>query len=164
MTCQPATDFGPILPVALNAETHLESVPWKPVHGLYRPVTFLAVDLFSDVSFMIEKNKLRDIIDFDPGSRCPGVVVSVLLPDFGVLGYHVTMTEEALFHGRDAREGRAAHIGMAERALDRLYAGMDLMAEGNRLFRTETGRRINIEKIEEAQQENQAADRKDDWH
>jgi hypothetical protein len=164
MARQPTTDIGPLFPVTLNAEAHLENVSWKPVHGLHSSVTFLAIDLFSDVPFMIEKDKLRDIIDFDPRRRCPAVIVAVLFSDFRVLWNHVAMTEEALFHGRDSRKCRATYVGMAEWALDRLYARMYPVTEGNRLCRTETRCRINIKEIKEAQQENQAANRKDYWY
>ncbi len=49
---------------------------------------------------------------------------------------------------------------MAEPALDLLHAGMNPVAEGNGLFRTETGRRVNVKKIEKARKEDQTANGK----
>ena len=49
---------------------------------------------------------------------------------------------------------------MAELALDVFYAGMNPVAERDGLFRTETGRRVNVKKIEKAHKENQAANGK----
>jgi hypothetical protein len=49
---------------------------------------------------------------------------------------------------------------MAELALDVFYTGMNPVAEGDGLFRAQTGCRVNIEKVEKARKENQAADGK----
>jgi hypothetical protein len=123
-------------------------------------MTRLALYLLFDVPFVIEKDMLREISNFDPRDRCPAVEVLVLLPDFRMIGDHISMTVEALLHGRHTRKGGAAHIGMAESALDLLHAGMNPVAEGDGLFRTETGRRVNVKKIEEARKEDQTANGK----
>ena len=46
---------------------------------------------------------------------------------------------------------------MAELALDVLYPGMNPVAEGDGLFRAETGSRVNVKKIEKARKETQTA-------
>ena len=40
---------------------------FEPVHGFNDTVTSFALYLLFDVPLMIEKNMLREIIDFDPG-------------------------------------------------------------------------------------------------
>ena len=49
---------------------------------------------------------------------------------------------------------------MTEPALDVLHGGMNPVAEGDELFRTETGRRVNVKKIEKARKEDQTANGK----
>ena len=105
MTCQPAIQGGLFFPVTFDAKAHLKSCFFEPVHGFYCAVTSLTLDLLFDVPFVIEKDMLREIIDFDPGDRCLTVEVFVLLLDFRMIGDHISMTKEALFHGRDTRKG-----------------------------------------------------------
>jgi hypothetical protein len=105
MTCQPAIQGGLFFPVTLDAKAHLKSCFFEPVHGLYRTMTRLALYLLFDVPFVIEKDMLREISNFDPRDRCPAVEVLVLLPDFRMIGDHISMTVEALLHGRHTRKG-----------------------------------------------------------
>jgi hypothetical protein len=91
--------------VTLEAKAHLKRLFFEPVHSFNRTVTSLAFNLLFDMPFVIEKDMLGEIIDFDPGDRCPAVEVLVFLPDFRVIWYHISMTIEALFHGRDPRKG-----------------------------------------------------------
>jgi hypothetical protein len=135
MAWKPAIQGGLFFSVTLDAKAHSKGYFVEPVHGFYLTVTSLALYLLFDVSFVIEKDMLREIIDFDPRDRCPAVEVLVLLLDFRMIGDHISMTEEALFHGRHTRKGWSAHIGMAELALDVLHAHMNPMAEGDGLFR-----------------------------
>ena len=157
MTCQPAIQSSLFFPVTFDAKAHLKGCFFEPVHGFYNEMTSLALNLLLDVPFVIEKDMLREIVDFDPRDRCPTVEVLVLLLDFRMIGDHISMTIEALFHGRDTRKDRTVHIGMAEPALDVLHAGMNPVAEGDGLFRSETGRRVNVKKIEKARKETQTA-------
>ena len=100
MTSQPAIQGGLFFSVALEAKAHFKSYFFESVHGFYITVTSLAPYLLFDVSFMIEKDMLREIIDFDPRNRCSIVEVFVLLLDFRMVGDHISMTEKAFFHGR----------------------------------------------------------------
>jgi hypothetical protein len=104
MTCQPAIQVGLFFPVTLDAKSHLKSYLVEPVHGLYRTMARLALYLLFDVPFVIEKDMLREISDFDPRDRCPAIEVLVLLLDFRMIGDHIPMTVEALFYGRHTRK------------------------------------------------------------
>ena len=157
MTRQPAIQGGLFFPVTLETKAHLKRYSFEPVYGFYHTMTNLALYRFFNVPFVIEKNMFREIIDFEPRDRCPAVEVLVFLPDFRVIGDHILMTVEALLHRRNPRKGRTSHIGMAELALDILHTSMNPVAEGDGLFRAETRCRVNIEKIEKARKENQAA-------
>jgi hypothetical protein len=157
MTSQPAIQGSLFFTVTLEAKAHLKRDPPEPVHGLHSPVAFLAVDLFFDVPFMIEKNMLRQIIDFNPRGRCPVIEIFMLFPDFRMIGNDIFMTVKAFLYGWNTGKGRTTHIGMTESALDVLHAGMDPVTEGDRLCRTETCRRINVKKIEKAHKKTQAA-------
>lgn len=104
MTCQPAIQGGLFFPVTLDAKAHLKSCFFEPVHGFYCAVTSLALDLLFDVPLVIEKDMLREIIDFDPGDRYSVVEILVLFPDFRMIGDNIAMTVETLFHGGDTRK------------------------------------------------------------
>ena len=105
MTCQPAIQIGFFFSVTPDTKFHFKSCLVEPIHSFHRTVTSFALYLLFDVPFVIEKDMLREIIDFDPGDRCLTVEVFVLLLDFRMIGDHISMTKEALFHGRDTGKG-----------------------------------------------------------
>ena len=104
MTRQPTIQGGLFFPVTLDTKAHLKRNSFEPVLGFYHTMTGLALYRRFNVPFVIEKNMFRQIIDFDPRDRCPIVEVFVLLPDFRMIGDHISMTIEALFHRRDTRK------------------------------------------------------------
>jgi hypothetical protein len=68
-------------------------------------MTSFALYLLFNVPFVIEKDMLREIIDLDPRDRCPAVEILVYLSDLRMIGDHVSVTVETLFHGRDPGKG-----------------------------------------------------------
>jgi len=138
MTGQPAVQIGPFTFVTFNAESHFESFPPNSIHGLDLSMAFLASDLLFDVSLMIEQDVFRNIEDFFPGCRRPGVKIFMFLLDPGVIGNDVFVTVQAFFNRGNSRINRPFHIRMAEAALDRLDTGMDPVAERDRLFGTDS--------------------------
>ena len=126
-----------LLFVTGNAKAHFELNPLETINRLHLTVTLFANDLFLDVSFVVEKNVLREIIHFDPGRRIPGIEVFMLLLDLRVIGDDVLVTVKAFFYRRDAGEMGTAHIGMTEFTLDLLDSAMNPVAERDRLLRAQ---------------------------
>jgi hypothetical protein len=78
----------------------------------------------------------------------------VLLEDFGMFGNNVVVAKETFFHRRDPGINGVTYVWMTELALNFLYAGMQLMAERDRLFRTDFKSRRRVEIIEKHPDEN----------
>ena len=106
--------------MAVNAESHFETLTLQSVFGLYRTVALLAGKILSYVSLMIEQYVLRKIVHFFPRSGDVVVVVPVLLLDPGMVGDDVLVTVQALLHRWQSRVVGVAHIGMTVKALDPL--------------------------------------------
>ena len=79
MTGQPAAEVGLLLPVTVDAESHQETVFLESVHGLHLPVALLTGQFLLNVSLMVEKDKLWNIIYLNPRRWSLGVVILVLL-------------------------------------------------------------------------------------
>jgi hypothetical protein len=105
---------------------------------LHLTVTFLTGNFTVNVALVIEQHVLGHIIDFDPGRRCVGVKVFVLLYYPGMFGDNVIMAMQAFFHRRDAGMIGISHIGVAVLALDLLYSAVDIVAEGDGLLRPDS--------------------------
>ncbi len=106
--------------MAVNAESHFETVTLESVLGLHRTVALLTGKILSYVSLMIEQYVLRKIVHFFPRSGDVVVVVPVLLLDPGMVGDDVLVTVQALLHWWQSRVVGVAHIGMTVKALDPL--------------------------------------------
>ena len=148
MTGQPASEVGLLLPVTVNAESHKETVFFESVHGLHLAVAFLAGQFLPNVSFMVEKDKLWNIVDLDPRRWSLGVVIFVLLLNPRKLFYDVVVAIQAFLHRRNSGKFGAIHIGMAELALDILHTGVDPVAEWYGLLGADVGS-IIVKKVEE---------------
>ena len=134
--------------MTVNAESHKETVFFEPVHGLHLAVAFLAGQFLFNVSFMVEKDKLWNIVDLDPRRWSVGVVIFVLLLNPRKLFYDVVVAIQAFLHRRNSGKFGAIHIGMAELALDILYTGVDPVAEWYGLLGADVGGVI-VKKVEE---------------
>ena len=110
--------------MAVNAESHFETVTLESVFGLHRTVALLTGKILSYVSLMIKQYVLRKIVHFFPRSRDIVVVVPVLLLDPGMVGDNVLVTVQALLHRWQPRVVRVAHIRMTVKALDPLDLNM----------------------------------------
>ena len=147
MASKPAVEVGFLFAMATNAEAHLKGHAFDPVHGLHFAVALLTKDLFLDMSPMVEKDMLWEIIHFDPGRWRFGIEIPVLLLDLRVIRDDVLVTIEAFFDWRYPRVGRTVYIGMTEVALNLLYPRMHLVTEWNRLFGAQAPPRHDIEKV-----------------
>jgi hypothetical protein len=148
VTGQPAPEVGLLLPVTVNAESHKETVFLESVHGLHLAVALLAGQFLLNVSLMVEKDKLWNIVYLDPRRWSVGVVIFVLLLNPRKLFYDVVVTIQAFLHWRNSGKFGATYIGMAELALDILYTGVDPVAEWYGLLGTDV-RGIIVKKVKE---------------
>jgi hypothetical protein len=155
MTRQPAVDVRLLLSVTGDAESHLKGHPLEPIHGLDLAVALFTNDFFLDVSFVVKKNMLRDVIYFDPWRRHLSIKILMLLLDFRVANNDVLVTVKAFFYRRDAGEMGTTHIGMAELALDLLHPGMHMMAERDRLLRSQVPTGHPVEAIKKRKDQSQ---------
>ena len=104
MTREPTIDVGFFFFMTRNAETHFEIHIIEPVHGFHRAVTFLAGNLFFDMSLVIKEDMFRQIIDLSPRHRGTGIKIPVFLFNLGMTWDDIFMTIETLFHRRYSRK------------------------------------------------------------
>jgi hypothetical protein len=153
---EPASKIHLALAVALDAKLHIEILSPDAVHGFDSPMTFLTVNLFSDVTLVVEENVFGQIVGLLPRCRCPGVIIAVFLQNLRMIGYDVIMAVQAFLHRRQSRVIGPAHIWMAIETLYFLHSGVHPMTERNRLFDPEDHARcaVEVEKIDKSEYKN----------
>ena len=139
--------------MAINAETHFKLHRDQTIKFLHVSVALDTIHLASNMRLMIEFDMIRNIIDSNPGHRCLRVEVPLLLDDLGMLGDNRAVAEKALLDRRNTGILRSVDKGVAESTTDFLDPSMDPMAEIDGLLRSNRLRRIDIVKIEHAQEE-----------
>ena len=149
MTGQPAAEVGLLFSMALDAESHEEAVFLESVHGFYLPVTLLAGQFLLNVSLMVEKDKLWNIVYLDPRGWSLGVVVLMLFLNPRKILDNIIMAVKAFLHRRNPGEPGALHIRVTELALNVLHPGMHPVTEGNWLFGTDVRSRGCVKEVEE---------------
>ena len=102
-----------------------------------------------DVALMVEKHVFRYIVDFDPRRWCPGIEVAMFLFDPGIIGNDVIVAVQAFFHRGHSGKIRIVYVRMTEAALNVFHTGVDVVAEGNRLFRPQPDLRPPIKQVHE---------------
>lgn len=146
MACQPAAEIGIFLAVTFDTLTHSPNFTRKPLEVLYLSVAFLAGDVAVNMPLMIEQHMFGHIVDFNPRRWRVGVKILVFLFYPGVLGNNILVTVQALFHRRHTGMIGISHIGMTVLALDLFDPAVDIMAERDRLSRSDASLRPRIEK------------------
>ena len=113
-------------------------------------MTDITGDVAVDVSLMVKEYMLGHVVDLYP--RCGGFCVKILMFLFnpGMVGDDVIMAVQTFFYRRQPRMIRIINIGMTKTALDLLNPAVHRVAEGDRLFRSDPGRRRGIKKIEKS--------------
>ena len=157
MTCQPAIQVCLLLLVAGNTKPHLKTHPLDPIHGLDFPVAFLAAHLLPDMSLVVKKHMLREVIDLSPWRGGTGIEILVLLSDLRVTGNNMFMTIQTFLHRWNPRMDGPARIWMAEQTLDLLYPCMDPVAEGDGLFRPDIRCRRYVKQKQEQENKEETA-------
>ena len=139
--------------MARNALSHEPLLGGQALRIFHLPVTLPAGNLAVDMTLMIKQHMFCDIIYFDPGGRCLGVEVTMFHFNPRVICDDVIMAVQAFFHRRNPRVVGITHIGVTVLALYLFDAGVHIVAERNRLFRTETGGRCSIKQINKGSRE-----------
>jgi hypothetical protein len=149
MTRQPAVPVGILLFVACDALAHAPDFVVKPLNLTHLTVALLTGDIAVDVALVVEKHVFRYIVDFDPRRWCPGIEVAMFLFDPGIIGNDVIVAVQAFLHRRHSGKIGIVYVGMTEAALNVFHAGVDVVAEGNRLFRPQPDFRRPIKQVYE---------------
>ena len=150
MTGQPAINVGILLIMTFQAHPHAPIFVRQSLQVLNQSVAFPAGNFAVDVALMVEQHVFRYVVYLDPGRRGLGVEILVLLLDPGMFFDDVVMAVQTLSHRRNSREIGIGNVRVAILALDLLDTTVHIVAEGNRLFRTETARRPRPENIDKS--------------
>jgi hypothetical protein len=135
MTRQPAGHGGVVLPVAIDAEAHLELVMGKPIHRLYGAVTFGTIEaLEKNVRLVPELNVIPHDEQPLPRDGLTRFIVTVLFLNPRVVTDDVVVAVEALCHCRDPGPGGSRHKGVTETTVDRFDPCMKPMRKRDGLF------------------------------
>jgi hypothetical protein len=136
MACQPAIEVGIFLSVTRDALTHAPDLLRQPLNLLHLTVTFLTGNFVVYVTLVVKQHVFGHIIDFYPGRWRIGVKVFVFLFYPGMFGNNIFMAVQAFFYGRYSGMVGIGHIRVAVLTLDLFDPGVNIVAEGNRLLRS----------------------------
>ena len=125
--------------MALYALSHAPVFSGQALGIFHLPVTLPAGNFAVDMALMVKQHMFGDIINFYPGRRCPGVEITMLDFNPRVIGDDVIMAVQAFLHRRNPRVVGITHIRVTVLALYLFDAAVHIVAERDRLFRTETG-------------------------
>jgi hypothetical protein len=145
--------------MARDTKTHLEIHAFDPVHGFYGPMALGAANLLLDVPFVVEDHVLGQIIGLSPGGGCLGIEIPVLFLNLGMVSNNIFMAIEALLYRGHTGVFGAPHIWMTELTLDKLYTGMEMVAEGYGLLRAYIFSRHHVEEVQEKEDEEKTESR-----
>ncbi len=111
-------------------------------------MTGFACHLFFNMALVVEQDMFGEVKYLAP--RYGPVIFKVrdLIFNLGMARNDMIMAEQAFFNRWNPGMDGPVHKGMAEFAVDGLMARMQTVAERNRLFRTQTGHRMCIKKID----------------
>jgi len=129
--------------MAVDAETHIDFVHrFNPIHSLNRAVTCLARHSSPDMRFVHEAHEIGKCIDAIPANLENWLGVVGPRPRYRLNPAEecAAMTADAALNWRNSGIGRPPRVLVAVLAGDFINAGMDAMAERNRLLDAFTGR------------------------
>jgi hypothetical protein len=136
MACQPAIEVGIFLSMTLDALTHIPDFLGQALKILHLSVTFGAGNFTVNMALVIEQHMLGHIVDFYPGCWCIGVKILMFLFYPGMVGNNVFVAVQAFFNRRDSGVIGIGHIRVAVLTLDLFDPTVNIVAEGNRLLRS----------------------------
>ena len=151
-----------VLTMAADAEAHLEILGLlDDVHVLDLPVACLTREPARDVPLVTEVHVVRLAMNANPRHGLSGLVIARHHLDGGPVGPNHGVAVHAHGHGGDRRVTRALGIGVAVETGDLVRAGVELVAEWNRLLGGIPDIAERIEKGPAAQDEQDQRDRKE---
>jgi hypothetical protein len=136
MACQPAIEVGIFLLMTLDALTHIPDFLGQALKVLHLAVTFGAGNFTVNMALVIEEHVLGHIVEFYPRCWRIGVKILVFLFYPGMFGNNIFMAVQAFFHGRYSGVIGIGHVGVAVLTLDLFDSTVNIVAEGNRLLRS----------------------------
>jgi hypothetical protein len=136
MARQPAVNIGALIKMTRNALIHVPGLMRQALKVLHLAVTFGTGNFTVNMALVIKQNVFGHIIKLYPGRWRVGVKVFVFLFNPGMVGDNIFMAMQTLLHRRDSRMVGVGHVGVAVLALDLLDPAMHIMAEGDRLLRS----------------------------
>jgi hypothetical protein len=123
--------------VTIDAEMHVESVYLcYPVHFLYVSVAMAAVDLPVDMNRVVEKNKIRHILDLKPFHRFVLIKMRSQVFNLRMMNNDSFMAKHAGLKGRNAGSFSVNCLIVAHKTAYSFPGCMNTMTEMNRLLRT----------------------------
>ncbi len=132
--------FG--IPVTVKTPTHAERLLLPYNNKLVNPpMTTETADTRIDMNIVAKSDKIRKFMDANPFQRdflvgCLGIIGQTNRQQFLALGLDLTMAVHARLNGGDICVGTRFNPGMAITAVNAQVSGMQLVAVGNRLFRS----------------------------
>ena len=137
MARQPAIHVGALLEMTRDALIHIPGLMGQPLKVLHLTVAFSAGDFAVNVALVIKQHVFGHIIELYPGRWCIGIEIFVFLFYPGVVDDNIVMAVQTFFHRRDAGVIGIGHVGVAVLTLDLLDPAVNIVAEGNRLLRSD---------------------------
>lgn len=104
------------------------------LHCFDGTVTSLALDIGLDMGPVLKKYKIRHRSRCNPLDRLLLIPTVLDILDFRFVRRRNLMTTHAALDRRDPGDGRSTGITVAVLTGDLIFSGVDLMAEGDRLF------------------------------
>jgi hypothetical protein len=149
MTRQPAVYLRVHLAMTFEAESHFKIYGLQAIHGFYISMALGTIQPGPfNMGEVVEIDKIRHPEYSDPGNGVLLVVVFPFLENLGMVRNDILMAEETFLHRRKTGIGRTLHEGVAEPAIDLFGAGVDAMAEIDRLLRADSFAGIKVIEIE----------------
>ena len=157
MARQPTVHIGAFFKMTRDTLIHVPGFMRQALKVLHLSVTFGTGNFAVDMALVIKQHVFGYIIDFYPGRWRIGVKVLVFLFYPGMVGNNIFMAVQTFFNRRYSWTIGIRHIRMTVLALDLFDPAVNIMAERDRLFRSNSGLR-RIEKKENKHRNSQPGD------
>ena len=125
--------------MAFDTFSHAPVFVWQSLQVFNLPVTFPARNFAVDVPLVIKQYMLCHVIHFYPGCRGIRIEVAMLNLNPGMVGNNIFMAVQAFFNRRNSWMIGIGHIGVTVLTLDLFDPAVNIMAEGDGLFRPDGG-------------------------
>jgi hypothetical protein len=124
----------------------------------------LAYHVLLNMSLMIEKHVLWQVIGLSPRRRCSCIKILVLLSDLRMIGDDICVAIKALLHRRYSGKLGPSNVRMTEFTIDLLHPRVDAVTEGYGLLGPDVHSRPRIKVINKEDHEQAAGPTGQDDH